>query len=127
MANPFGAYVNTFNAGAIISASGYATFSFVVSQFEAYIPIVEYYSGQVSVGGTVNVFRSTDGGANYANIGVLAGVFPGAGASAVNHTDRQHIYLSPGQYLIGVQSSTHSGHSSASIGFETAWVISAYA
>lgn len=127
MANPFGAYVNTFNGGAIISASGYATFSFVVSQFEAYIPVVEYYSGQVSVGGTVTVYRSTDGGANYANIGNIAGVFPGAGASAVNHTDRQHIYLSPGQYLIGVQSSTHSGHSSASIGFETAFVISAYA
>lgn len=126
MANPFGAYVNTFNAGAIISASGYATFSFVVSQFEAYIPVVEYYSGQVSVGGTVNVFRSTDGGANYSNVGILAAVFPGSGAAASAHTDRTHIYLSPGQYLIGVQSSTHSGHSSASIGFETAWVISAY-
>ena len=63
MANPFFAYVSTFRGGAVISASGFATFSFYVSQFEAYIPITENYSGQVSVGGIVQVYRSSDGGA----------------------------------------------------------------
>ena len=127
MALPFGAYVSTFRGGAIISASGFATFSFVVSQFEAYVPITELYSGQVSVGGTVSVYRSTDGGANYASVGNIAGVFPGADAAARQHTDRLAIFLSPGHYLVGVQASTHSGHSSASVGFDTAYVISAYA
>ena len=91
------------------------------------MPITELYSGQVSVGGTVTVYRSTDGGANYANVGSIAGVFPGADAAARAHTDRVPIFLSPGHYLVGFQASTHSGHSSASIGFDTAFVISAYA
>lgn len=126
MANPFFAYVSTFRGGAVISASGFATFSFYVSQFEAYIPITENYSGQVSVGGIVQVYRSSDGGATYTTVGSIAAVFPGSEATARQHTDRLGLYLSPGQYLVGIQSSTHSGHSSASIGFETAFVITAY-
>lgn len=126
MANPFFAYVSTFRGGAVISASGYATFSFFVSQFEAYVPLTENYSGQVSVGGIIQVYRSMDGGANYSNVGAIAAVFPGSETAARAHTDRVALYLSPGQYLIGIQASTHSGHSSASIGWETAMVITAY-
>lgn len=127
MSNPYLAYVNTFNAAASGVISTNFTFSFVVSQFYAQVPVYEEVTGQVSIGGTVYTYRSTTAGALWETIGSPAAVFDGSYAAAISKTQRKVIDLDPGYYLIRVLTSTAGAGQFATLGVGTAMVLTAFA
>lgn len=130
MANPYVALVSTYVGWAnLTTQSASMTFSFAITAgFEAWVPITLYTTAQLSIGGTVRVYRSTDNGATWETIGGVAAAFNGATAAAAALTQRQDVNLGTGIYLVSVLAPTQ-GVSTAPITAQlgTAFVISAYA
>lgn len=125
--NAIQALISTYVAGAGAAQSGFFTFTFIITrEIEAWIPILitNPNTANISTGAEVTVFRSTDLGLTWENVGTLARVFPRPTAAA--QVQRRDVYVSTGWYLISVQ--VGGGVASTwSVNAGTAWVITAYA
>jgi hypothetical protein len=125
MANFVQALVGTYVAGAGVAQSGYATFSFVLSQeLEGWVPVVitNPNTTSISAGAEVELFRSTDYGGTYETVGTVRSVFPRPASAGL--VQRKDVLITPGWFLIAVQ--VGGGVAStwtAQLG--TAWVITA--
>ena len=103
MANPFLALVGTYVGGAGVAQSGFATFSFALTNcFEANIPIQINNPGttSISAGAYVTIYRSADLGVTWETIGAPGFAFPRPPSASL--MQRQTIFLTPGIYLISV-------------------------
>ncbi len=127
MANPIQAFVGTYVGGGGTSGSTFVTFSFAnTAGFDCWVPVIVTSPGttSISAGAEVTIYRTTDGGTTWETVGSVGAVFPKP--TAASQVQRRDVYLTTGQYLIGVM--VGGGTSStwtAQIG--TAWVVSAYA
>lgn len=127
MANPFQAFVSTYNGGAGGAQSAFVTFSFAnTAGFDCYAPIVITSPGttSISAGAEVTIYRTTDGGATWETDGTLAAVF--SKPTTASQVQRRDVYLGTGQYLISVQ--VGGGVASTwTAQIQTAWLVTAYA
>ena len=127
MANPVQTYVSTYVAAGSAAQSLYFTATFIMTAgFEAWVPVQITSPGttSISAGAEVTVYRSTDNGVTWENVGSLAAVFPAP--TAANQVQQKAVQFDPGYYLI----STCTGGGSAGVvwscKYGTAWEITAY-
>jgi hypothetical protein len=126
MAKPVQALISTFVAGAGVAQSGFATFTFIMTnQFEAWpMIIITNPNTSISTGAEVQLYRSANYGLTWETRGTLANVFNRPTVAA--QVQRNAILITPGWYLVSVQ--VGGGVAStwtAQIG--TAWAIDEYA
>ncbi len=127
MANIVQALVGTYVAGAGVAQSGFATFTFIMTQeFEGWVPVIitNPNTTSISAGAEVTLFRSTTFGqaGTWETVGTLRTAFPRPTSAGL--VQRRAALITPGWYLISVQ--VGGGVAStwtAQLG--TAWVITA--
>jgi len=104
------------------------SFTYVCTAHEAFVPVEFLASGNISTPPQVNIYRSGDAGDNWETEGDLGWAFSDlTGGGAAAYAVRRGLVLSPGYYLITINSGTGSyGTATFTCGLGTAEVITAY-